>query len=985
MTIKKLYKFVSFFAFSVFIFGALVIFGWLLNTEFSPMNFHTVLGFLIAIALFQWFIYIKVRTKKLFGLPITCFLIGAFLILTCWTALKVEMENSFREDLRDYSKSINHELSTEYKALDKAIKRLFDRVDKGSYPSKKELMFDINNYLTDMPSISEISISGNTYPKNSKKTYNKCKKEKQSFFDNNTLFLCLSYFNNHAVLNVNKLIKGILNKYTFQEVMISIYFRDKEIINVGKPLRSRNQVLQERTNIMFFGKHLDMIVQPTSQYSYSEIFIITDSFLFFGFILIILLSVALQGWITSKENYNSLILEAKEKIEAEERLNKIMEASPAVMLIADTKGIIKFITKNCFSLLHYKQEALLGKNVELLVADNKRKDHINFRTKYFQNPESKIMGDRENLSALRRDGTKVPVEVSLTPIMFEGKNHVLCVIIDRILHKKLASEMKDKKLISALYDCAEVSHQEINIEKALAKCLKVLCQHEKWPIGHIYIIDEEDKKTFISSNIWYHDESIEIQKLKDVTQLTTFKVGELLPGIVLQTKKPYWISDIRNEKDFKRAAVFKSASIKGAAAIPVMVDNNVLAIIEIFDVNIRPLDNEQLYLFVFLAEQIGRLIERKEAQEVLRSSEMRNRLLLESAGEGIYGIDLQGNATFVNPAAAAILGYGVDELIGKNMHNLIHYAYPNGSEYPIADCPMYAAYQDGEVHRVNNEVLWRKDKTPVWVEYISSPLYKKNKITGAVVIFTDITKRRQAEAKIKQYSDKLKASNEALDEFAYIASHDLKEPLRGINNYSKILLEDYAEKLDDEGRYELQTLVNLSQRMSKLIDSLLHYSRFGHQDLAFEETNLNETLEEKITLLAKTIEENNASIVCAKSLPTINCDGTKIGEVFYNLILNAIKYNNSDNKIVEIQFLDKGDVYQFSVADNGIGIEKDDIPKMFKMFYRLHGRDDFGGGTGAGMTIVEKIIQRHQGKIWVESEIGKGTTIFFTIQKQRHD
>ncbi|MGM3308739.1 ATP-binding protein [Anabaena sp. WFMT] len=233
---------------------------------------------------------------------------------------------------------------------------------------------------------------------------------------------------------------------------------------------------------------------------------------------------------------------------------------------------------------------------------------------------------------------------------------------------------------------------------------------------------------------------------------------------------------------------------------------------------------------------------------------------------------------------------------------------------------------------------------------------------------------------LAQINIELERSNSELDAFAYIASHDLKEPLRGIHNYSNFLIEDYGNTLDEEGKTKLKTLVRLTQRMEDLIDSLLHFSRLGRVDLSMQKTNLNHLLSQTLDLLSARIEEIGIEIRIPQPLPTVYCDRIQIGEVFNNLIANAIKYNNKDDQWIEIGYLHRHETFIFYVKDNGIGIKDKHFESIFRIFKRLHSPNKFGGGMGAGLTITKKIIERHGGKIWVESTYGEGSTFYFTLQ-----
>ena len=251
----------------------------------------------------------------------------------------------------------------------------------------------------------------------------------------------------------------------------------------------------------------------------------------------------------------------------------------------------------------------------------------------------------------------------------------------------------------------------------------------------------------------------------------------------------------------------------------------------------------------------------------------------------------------------------------------------------------------------------------------------KNTIVGIVLKKVD---------ELAQINLELQRSNLELDSFAYIASHDLKEPLRGIHNYSNFLLEDYAQILDEAGVEKLQTLVRLSQRMEELISVLLHYSRLGRAELALQATDVGQLIEDIQDILKINQADQGVEIHIPRPLPWVECDPVLLEQVFSNLINNALKYNNSCPKWVEIGWLDSQaeeapENLVFYVKDNGIGIREKHLDVIFRIFKRLHGLSKYGGGTGAGLTIVKKIVERHGGKIWVESTYGQGTTFYFTL------
>jgi signal transduction histidine kinase len=250
--------------------------------------------------------------------------------------------------------------------------------------------------------------------------------------------------------------------------------------------------------------------------------------------------------------------------------------------------------------------------------------------------------------------------------------------------------------------------------------------------------------------------------------------------------------------------------------------------------------------------------------------------------------------------------------------------------------------------------------------------------------------RRLAEKELAYIGD-LERSNQELDDFAYIASHDLKEPLRGLANHASFLLEDYRDKIDEDGVRRLHRLGQLCRRMERLINDLMYFSQLGRADLAVRETDTNAVIVEIEQMMETLLSERHARIVVPYVLPHIVCDKTRVTEIFRNLITNAVKYNDETEPLVEIGFLERVDTKQraerniFYVKDNGIGIDPEFHQEIFRIFRRLRSAtDDPEAGTGVGLTFVKKIVERHGGRVWLESEPGKGTVFYFSLDHGRN-
>lgn len=349
------------------------------------------------------------------------------------------------------------------------------------------------------------------------------------------------------------------------------------------------------------------------------------------------------------------------------------------------------------------------------------------------------------------------------------------------------------------------------------------------------------------------------------------------------------------------------------------------------------------------------------------------RAVLDNMVDGVATIDEKGVILSWNQACCRIFGYEHADVVGRNISMMMSDHDRNRHDEYISS---YLRTGHAKIIGIGREVSGRRKDGTIFPMDLSIGEINEGIHRTFVGIIRDITERKIAE-------EKLRKSHEAMDDFVYIVSHDLKEPLRGIYSYARFLEEDYGEKLDSSGQNQLKTLGNLAKRMEGLIDSLLSYSRIGRADLAFHKTDMNEVVKNTLELMEPMLGQPDVTVQISSPLPTIMCDGVYVSEVFRNLITNGLKYNRSQQKKIEI-----GSLYDykacpgnlvFYVTDNGIGIEKKHHKDVFRMFKRLHGKEEYGGGTGSGLTIVKKIVERHNGKVWVESDGHAGTTFYFTI------
>ena len=369
---------------------------------------------------------------------------------------------------------------------------------------------------------------------------------------------------------------------------------------------------------------------------------------------------------------------------------------------------------------------------------------------------------------------------------------------------------------------------------------------------------------------------------------------------------------------------------------------------------------------------------RQRAEEALARERYLLRTVIDNFPDHIYVKDTEGRILLANQGVAhTVKAAAPDELIGKTDFD---FDYPPGmAEQYYAD--EQAVITSGQPLLDREEVNFDRDtKAPLWFLTTTLPFRdSQGNIVGILGIAHDITARKRAEEELRQHRDHLETVNHELQSFAYIVSHDLKAPLRGINQIAHWLGEDYAPLFDAPGKEMLDLLRCRVKRMDAMIDGILQYSRVGRLEGQKTPVNLNQLVREAIDLLAPPASMH---IIVEAELPVIVGDPTRIAQVFQNLIGNALKFMDKPDGVIRIGCLECGDCWQFAVADNGPGIAAKDHEKIFQIFQTLAPRDE-RESTGIGLSIVKKIIERSGGKIWVDAAPGKGSAFFFTYPKNQ--
>ncbi len=387
------------------------------------------------------------------------------------------------------------------------------------------------------------------------------------------------------------------------------------------------------------------------------------------------------------------------------------------------------------------------------------------------------------------------------------------------------------------------------------------------------------------------------------------------------------------------------------------------------------------------------------SREELRRALEYQQAVVSNMGEGLYTVDGQGLVTSVNQAAERLFGWTRQEMLGRKMHDMVHYKRPDGTAFPAAECAGLHVLRDGAPLINFEDVFIRKDGSFFDVVYSSSPIWTGGKISGLVVVFRDVSDRKRIDAALRDRDRALTVANEALtkhtvalaeankelESFSYSVSHDLRAPLRTIDAFSRIVEEDHGAALDPEAQRCLAVVRKAAGQAGELIDDLLELSRLGRQSMQFQPVDMVQLAREAAEEAGHCHPDRKVEVFLG-DLPPCEGDRRLLKLVWANLLSNAFKYTQySSGPKIEVGWLPddaQPAVAVYYVKDNGVGFDMRYVNKLFGVFQRLHKKEEYEG-TGVGLAIVHRIVHRHAGRVWAEGKVNGGATFYFCDKKGR--
>lgn len=550
--------------------------------------------------------------------------------------------------------------------------------------------------------------------------------------------------------------------------------------------------------------------------------------------------------------------------------------------------------------------------------------------------------------------------------------------------KKAVDELKrETTYLSLMQTIATIANEASTFEHAAKECIDKVCEITGWPMGHLYLSSDIEEKKLISTKVWHIEDEVKYKEFKIITEDTDFNSGIGLPGRVLETGQPAWILDVNKDTNFPRNKLAASFGIKSGFAFPIIIKNEVGAVMEFFSLKEIERDEYILKMSYYLGVQLGHSLERQRSQDALQASAAQIRSIVTNAYDAFILINDKGIIIDWNPQSETTFGWQREEVLGRSLAEvIIPIQYRQAHE---AGMKHFNKTGEGPVlnKRLELSALHRNGhEFPI--EFTIS-LIMTDKLHVFAAFLRDISERKQAEENLKQAKERAEASEKVKELFLANMSHEIRTPMNAIVGFARIL---ENTELTPEQKESVGAISQSGDNLMVIINDILDFSKIEAGKITLEKTNIDIAgmISSTISMMKPKYDPKNLKVeyvIDPRIPPVIIGDKVRLTQILINLISNAIKFTLKGEVRILVNYVEEdasSTTIQFDIKDSGIGIEKDKLDSIFDSFTQA--RFDTTrkyGGTGLGLSIVKKLVELQNGTINIKSEINKGSSFSFTL------